>query len=235
MSSRSPALRPYLPCRLRSRFRSSSCSTTTKPRARFGVGAVAARQFLWFQRFTPADTDFDLREIWVLFPQDPEIIAGVAVVQLVVYQDDDGNPTNGARLLYTADERVQFADDLTFSIYPLNAPIEIRGGGDVLIGVVNRFVASNVTSLNAPATHDTNISQQRSWVATWIADPPDRPVLPSDQDMFLVDSIAGGNWMIRGFGNAPAVIDVPTLDARGFAVMVVLLLGLGWTTLRRNQ
>ena len=74
-----------------------------------GIGGATARQFLWFQQFSPAD-HFNLTEIWVLFPADPEITPGAAI-QLAVYQDDDGDPTNGATLLTMFDEVVQVADD----------------------------------------------------------------------------------------------------------------------------
>ena len=82
-----------------------------------GVGGATARQFLWFQRFSPAGVNLELAEIWVLFPSDPEIAPGAAI-QLVVYQDGNGDPTDGATLLAVFDEVVQVADDATFTVYP---------------------------------------------------------------------------------------------------------------------
>jgi hypothetical protein len=60
----------------------------------FGVAGAggAARQFLWFQRFSPPVADLDLEEVWLLFPDDPQISPGSAV-KLVVYQELDGGDT----------------------------------------------------------------------------------------------------------------------------------------------
>ena len=66
---------------------------------------------------------FAVEEMWVLFPQD-STLAG-ADVQLAVYQDSDGDPTNGATLLATYDVQVQETDGQTFSVYTLDPPAEI--------------------------------------------------------------------------------------------------------------
>jgi hypothetical protein len=200
----------------------------------FGVGGVTARQYLWFQRFSPIASDFDLAEIWVLFPPDPEISPGAAV-QLVVYEDTDGDPTTGAELLFAVDEVVQAADGTTFSVYPLPVSVPIRGGVDVLIGVINRFVETGVTPLNQPSALDTTDSQNRSWVATWTGDPPDPPVFPPDQSLFLVDDVVAGNWMIRGFGVAPNPVDIPTLSTLSLGLLALLLGVAAAVRLRRRS
>lgn len=199
----------------------------------FGVAGAggAARQFLWLQRFSPPVADFDLEEVWVLFPDDPQISPGSAV-QLVVYQDLDGNPANGAELLLALDETVQTADGGTFSIYPLAPAIEIRDGGDVYLGVVNRYVVSGVTPITQPAALDTGPSEMRSWAATWTGDPSDPPLLPPDQALFLIDDVQPGNWMIRGFGTPAPVVAIPALGTPGLASLA--LAGLGAFRLRRH-
>ncbi len=63
----------------------------------FGVATQTARQFLWFNRFSPA-AGFHLEEVWVLFPSGANMAAGGAV-QIAIYEDPDGDPTNGATLL----------------------------------------------------------------------------------------------------------------------------------------
>ncbi len=186
-----------------------------------GVGTIAAQQFLWFQVFA-APADFDLKEVWVLFPSDPAITPG-SPVQLVIYQDEDTDPSSGATLLRAVDAVVQVADGQTFSIYPLAERLEFRGGGNLLLGVVNRFVTSGVSPSSQPAALDTTGSQQRAWVATWTTDPPDPPHLPSDESLFLVDDLIAGNWMIRGFGVGAPVVDVPTLNTWGGIFLALLL------------
>lgn len=205
--------------------------------AAFGVaGGGGALQFLWFNQFAAPATPFTLEEIWVLFPGGANMAVGQSV-QLVVYEDPDGDPTNGADLLASFDVTIQAVDDVTFSIYPLPAPVALSGGGDVLIGVVNRFVVSGVTSPTGPASLDTTAPQGRSWFAVWSGDPPDPPTLPPDQLLVRIDDFlpdAAGNWMIRGFGTGPAVLEIPTLDNIGLAVMALLLALAGVPLLRRR-
>lgn len=205
----------------------------------FGVaGARAtARQFLWLNRFTPAQA-FVLEEMWVLFPVAPGISAG-SPVQLVVYTDDDGDPATGADLVASFAEVVQIADGDTFSVYTLPAPVLVDAGQDVLLGVVPRFIISGVTPLTQPAALDTDMSQSRSWLAIWSTDPPDPPVLTPAPDLYfgLVDGFEAGNWMIRGFGSpAPEpVVEIPALGPAGlFALALWLAIAGSWLLRRRR-
>ena len=160
----------------------------------------AAFQFVWFNRFTPAPTvfPFNLTQIDVYF----DSAVGVAVgnsIELVVYQDADGNPANGAQLLKVIPQTVQAVG--AWSSYTLAEPVLVSGPGDVLIGVVDRFVTSGSTAPNYPAAIDTTASQVRSWVASWTTDPPNPPVLPADDLMGTIDSLGfAGNWLVRGYG-----------------------------------
>ncbi len=197
----------------------------------FGVGQPTAQQFLWFNRFTPGSLPFTLEEIWVLFPPGPNVTTGAAV-QLVVYHDPDGNPSNGADLVATFNETIQVVDGNTFSVYPLDPGVLISQPGDVLIGVVDRFVTSGVTSATQPAAIDTGASQGRSWLAVWTGDPPNPPLLPANNLFSTIDGFVAGNWMIRGFGSA--VTSVPAATHLGFAVLVSLLAVAGYILLRRQ-
>jgi hypothetical protein len=189
------------------------------------ASAGGAIQFLWFNRFTQPAGPSSLEEIWVLFPSGANMAVGGAV-QLVVYEDPDGDPTNGASLLTSFNDTIQAVDDLTFSIYPLPAPVALSGGGDVLIGVVNRFVTSGVTPPTNPAALDLTASQGRSWFAVWSADPPDPPTLPPENLLARVDDFvpaAAGNWMIRGFGTLPSAVEIPTLEGISLALLAALI------------
>lgn len=200
----------------------------------FGVlGGQGARQFLWFNRFTPPG-GFSLEEIWVLFPADPNLTIGAAI-QIAVYEDDDGDPSNGAVLRTSFNSTVLAADGNIFSIYPLLTPELFTGGGDVLIGVVPRFIVSGVTPPTAPAAIDTTASQQRSWLGIWIGDPPDPPELTPAPDQFigLVDDFLPGNWMIRGFGRPLESVAIPTLSVKGILILGLILALLGWLRVRR--
>ncbi|MFN7962486.1 MAG: Ig-like domain-containing protein [Thermoanaerobaculia bacterium] len=200
-----------------------------------GVAGQGARQFLWFNRFTPG-VPFDLQEVWVLFPGGSNMAVGNAV-QIAIYQDTDGNPANGAALLSSFNTTVQAVDGNTFSVYSLASPVAFNGVGDLLIGVIPRFIVSNVTSPTLPAAIDTSGSQSRSWLASWVNDPPDPPVLmpPPDQQIVLVDTVQAGNWMIRGFGMPPAGLGVPTLDRLGLLLLGTLLFFAALIALRRRR
>lgn len=195
-----------------------------------------AKQFLWLQRFTPG-TAMTLEEIWVLFPTG---VSAGAAIDLAVYGDTDGNLANGATLLTSFASTVQVADGNTFSIYPLPGPLFFDGVGDLILGVVPRFIVSGVTPVNNPATIDTSAPQGRAWLAVWQADPPSPPVLTPLPDLVFdtLDTIvptSAGNWMIRGFGTAVETIGVPTLDIRALGLLVVLLGTAAFWLLRRRS
>lgn len=189
--------------------------------------AAAAKQFLWFNQFQ-SPGPMVLQEIQVLFPSGPNMTVGAAV-DLVVYHDSDGDPTNGADLLLTMAETIQAVDGATLSVYPLAAPLPLAAGGDILIGVVPRFIVSGVTSPTSPAALDTTSSSGRSWVAVWTGDPPNPAILPPDGSLDLVDVFLAGNWIIRGFGDPVPIVEIPTLGSMGQGLMIFLFfVAVGW-------
>ena len=196
----------------------------------FGVGAQSAQQFLWFNRFSNPGP-FRLDEIWVLFPAGDNMAVGEEI-QLVVYLDPDGDPSNGADLLTTVTETIQVVDGNTFSVYTLASPLTILTGGDILVGVVDRFVESGVTSPTTPASMDTTASQGRSWLAVWTGDPPDPPLLPPDGVYTPIDVFQPGNWMIRAFGTTQQLPAVPMVDFRGVLLLILLISAAGWVVAR---
>jgi hypothetical protein len=177
----------------------------------------AAYQFLWFNRFTPAPAEFpfQLNQIDIFFTANSNAVVGDAI-DLVVYQDLDGDPSNGAEWLKTYPVTIQVIPGL--NSYDISAdPVYFSGPGDVFIGAIDRWVVSGVTPPNFPAAQDATLSQQRSWVASWLADPPDPALLPSDDLYNLIDDFGlAGNWVIRGYGETvsfmPEVITI-TFDA----------------------
>ena len=200
----------------------------------FGVGAPTALQFMWLNQFDRSGFDaLTLEEVWVLFPDGPQIVAGGAV-EIAVYLDPDGDPSNGAELLTSFEATIQVADGDTFSIYPLPQPLIIGGSGDVLIGVVNRYVSSGVTPETRPAALDVTASQGRSWVGVWSTDPPADLALPADLIFEPIDGTVPGNWMIRGFGSDAPIVVVPTLNTLGLIALSVLLALGGWVVSRRR-
>ncbi len=200
-----------------------------------GFGDTEAFQFLWFNQFErPPSLAIDLMEIQVLFPPGPEMAPGNAI-QLVVYVDPDGDPSNGAELRAAFDDEIQVVDGVSFSVYPLPEPVRIVGAGDVLIGVVNRFVDNGVSPPSRPAALDTTTSQGRSWVALWTDVPPDDPELPPDLFLDTVDFLEPGNWMIRGFATTVPIVDVPALGPVGLAALATLIALAGGLSLRRRR
>lgn len=198
----------------------------------FGFAGSTARQFLWFQRFDGPEP-FILKEIWVLFPSEMDAPLG-GDVQLVVYRDPDGDPSNGAELLATYDAAIQAADGDTFSIYPLSPELEILGPGDVLIGVVNRFFDTGVDPPTRPAALDTTDSQGRAWFALWTGDPPPSPELDGALVIDVLDGAVSGNWMIRGFGTPVPVVAIPTLGGAALAFLALLLAAAAAARLHRR-
>lgn len=178
---------------------------------------TASFQFLWFNRFTPAPSEFpfQLNQIDIFFTADSNAVVG-DVIDLVVYEDVDGDPSNGADWLKTYPVTIQVVPGL--NSYDISSdPVVFNGPGDVFIGAIDRWVVSGVTPPNFPAAQDSTLSQQRSWVASWLADPPDPALLPSDDIYNLIDDFGlGGNWIIRGYGETvsfmPEVITI-TFDA----------------------
>ena len=203
--------------------------------ANLGLSDVAASQFLWLNQFeAPSPAAIDLTEIHVLFPPGPGIVPG-ADIQLVVYSDTDGDPTNGAELLRAFDDVIQVVDGSTFSVHPVDPPLRVPGTGDILIGVVNRFVESGVDPPSRPAALDTTSSFGRSWVGVWTGDPPAAPDLPPDLFLDTIDFLEPGNWMIRGVGRQPPVIAIPTLDRPGLAAVAIMLALAGALVMRRAR
>ncbi len=203
-----------------------------------GFTDAVAFQFLWFNRFdSPASSGrpFDLEEIQVLFPPGPDVVPGAAV-QLVVLTDADGDPTTGAVLAAAFDEVIQVADGTTFSVYPVDPPVRLpAGSGDILVGVVNRFVVSGVSPSSRPAALDTTASAGRSWFALWTGDPPDPPSLPSDDVLARIDTIEPGNWMIRAAGSLVPIVEIPALGGAGLAALAALVALAGAALLRRKE
>jgi subtilisin family serine protease len=173
-----------------------------------GVGdsnSQHAYQFIWFNRFTPPPSafPFTLDEIRVMFYDDAQgtwnVDTGDAV-DLLVYQDPDGNPANGANLLATFHETVKAVDGSTWSVYTLPSPVVVNGPGDVLVGVINRYVVDGVTPMSYPATIDTTANQGRSWWGLWAGAPPDPAVFPPNDSVQTIP----GNWLVRASGHTGA-------------------------------
>ena len=203
--------------------------------ADIGLSDTAAFQYLWFNRFEAPPEAFDIDEVQVLFPPGPGVAVGDAV-ELVVYRDGDGDPTNGAQLLAAFDVTIETLDGTSFSTYALSPPVRVpSNSGDVLIGVINRFVVSGVSPPSRPSALDTSSSAGRSWIAVWTGDPPDPPQLPADNVMEAIDFLEPGNWMIRASGSPVPVIEIPTLGSAGLVALVLLLAMSGALVFRRRR
>ena len=205
-------------------------SATPSAHSNPGFAGATARQFLWFNRFANPGA-FQLEEIWVLFPASPDVPVNGAV-QLVVYFDTDIFPTNGAQWVATFDEVIQAADGTTFSVYTLPYPVSFAGGGDVLIGVINRYFTFGDPPPTQPAALDVSTPQNRSYFALWAADPPDPADLATATSIEMVGGAVTGNFMIRAFGRTLRDTAIPTLSVRSIVLLVLLLAGVGLWRLR---
>ncbi len=160
------------------------------------IGISGTREFIFLNRFTPAAVDypFYLSQVQVYFDSTGLAQVGDAI-QLVVYQDADGDPTNGATLLGVFDQTVLAVDN--WNTYNLPSPVLATGPGDVLIGVIALKVPG---SSYWPAALDQTTSQQRSWAGWWLSTPPDPSIFPPDDTFILIDDYYPGNWLVRGYG-----------------------------------
>jgi hypothetical protein len=176
-----------------------------------GLGLTAGGQFIWFNRFTPAPSDFPftLTEIQFYTGSD-SLCAPTDAVDFYVYQDADGNPANGATAIGSLTGQTLGTLD-QFNTYPVN--INVTGPGDVLILAVNRGCAA---AGQFPASLDQTASQVRSWIG-FGGTPGNPPTLPATT-MGTADSFGfPGNWLIRGVGQqggggaCSAPTDIPWL------------------------
>ena len=165
------------------------------------IGLTSGGQFVWLNRFTPVagSYPFRLTQVQALFNNS---IAVGANIQIVVWQDKDGdgNPGTNAQFLYSQNVTVQSNNLTTWNVYNLTTPPLLTGPGDVLIGMVNRSGVSGL--LDYPAAIDETASQGRSWIGAYAAgDPPSPPTLPADSLWGTIDSFGlAGNWTLRGVG-----------------------------------
>ena len=143
----------------------------------------------------------------------------------MVYRDTDNDPSNGADLLGTYGATVLAVDGNTFSVYDLATPLEVPSGGEVWIGVINRWVVPGVTPISAPATIDTNSDLGLSGFATWAAGAaPDPPLLAAATSIQnLSDTPGAGTFLIRAFGTSVPTVEVPVLDHTRLVLFAVLL------------
>jgi hypothetical protein len=200
----------------------------------FGLGGATAVQFMWFNQFDLPGSFVDLEEIQVLFPAGPNMAVG-ADVDLVVFHDSDGDPTNGATRLAIFPVTIQHVDGATLSTYSVNPLLHLPAGGELLIGVIPRFIVSGATTQTGPAALDTTASQGRSWIAVWTGDPPIEPELPPDLLIDTIDVFVAANWMIRAAGSGTAALVIPTASPAGLVVMTLLLLFGSITLLGRRR
>ncbi len=177
------------------------------------IGQTYGGQFLWFNRFTPSARRFPihLQRVDVMFGY-PGSTGGINVGELVdiyLYEDADGDPTNGATFKGSLlNQAVQAVNGTTWSTYTLPLAVTFNGPGDILIAVVNR--TAGISERTFPAVLDqTPPSRQHSWIGVYSGNPGDPPVLPAPT-FGLIDSFGfPGNWLVRGYGEGAAPCDNP--------------------------
>lgn len=185
------------------------------------VGAGSRTSFLFLNRFTPQANELpftldriDLQFMAGLSDGSQAVLPGERF-DLYVYQDDDGDPSNGARVLGSA--RNVEANTRGNQLQSVRFPgIVVRDPGDVLIAVVARDVYGG-----RPATIDSGPSIGRSWLGglngVVIADPPDLRAAGLVR-IEAASATLNGNLVLRGHGTrgvgpCTALGDVPWLRA----------------------
>ncbi len=178
-----------------------------------GAGCVTYCGLLWLNRFTPdpADYPITITSISTIFGDGAGWNALGDHINVYIYTDADGNPSNGADVAGAYVGYTMPAPANSFTTIALPVPIVVNGPGDVLIALTNP--APNVGA--RPASADTGPFAGRSWIARF----NDPGVAPELGLIGLVQSPVGvpgltGNWLIRASGtNAigqPIVLGMPT-------------------------
>ena len=197
----------------------------------FGLVGAGSVPFLWMNRFE-LEAPMRLEEIWVLFPRDPALEN--AEIEWVVFQDENETPLDGAQLHRASAARIQATDGVSFSVYPVQPPVELTEP-HVYLGVISRF-AERPTPPTFPAVLDTDGQGGQSWVGVWQGEPPRPPALPADDETFLIDELIPGYWMIRGFGQPLVVpLEVPALGDLARTLLAVWLALAALLFLRRRR
>ena len=102
--------------------------------AELSIG-LGGGEFVWFNHLTVPAGDFPLmvEKIDVMFAAAAQ---GTAV-ELLVFEDPDGDPTNGATFLGSFATTMQFNDDVTFSEYTLPTPIVVNNGAELYLSLIH--------------------------------------------------------------------------------------------------
>lgn len=168
---------------------------------------------LWLNRFTPDPSDYPITitSISTVFGDGAGWNALGDHVNVYVYTDADGDPTNGAAPAGAYVGYTMPAPSNGFTTISLPTPIVVDGPGDVLIALTNP--APNVGS--RPASADAGPFAGRSWIAGFNDDgvQPDLGTVGLVQNPVAIPGFTG-NWLIRASGtnaiNQPIVLGMPT-------------------------
>jgi hypothetical protein len=150
------------------------------------VGLTNGGTLMWLNRFTPAGGEYP----FVLAQVDAyinDLVPGTAI-EIWVYQDDDGDPGNGATLIGGWSSQV--VQTGSWNSYLLGSPPAMSGSGDVLIGIV-----ASHSSGQHPASLDQSSSAGRSWYGG-------APGAGGALNLSGTVDSAGlpGNWLVRAYG-----------------------------------
>ena len=176
------------------------------PETAVGIGGTWEFGFINTFPVDPGLFPIQIDEIWVPFVNST-VLVGDPIV-LVIYQDSDTDPTNGADLVAAIPTTVQ--QQFAWNGYAI-PPVVLDGPGDVMIGVV---ALKKPGASYYPAALDRTVPQHRSWFAAWLNTPP--PVgypLPADDTWALIDAFGPsfvGNWMVEGYGQTawPGIVTI---------------------------
>ena len=168
------------------------------------IGIGGNSEFIFLNRFTPAEFPLQLTEIQVYFAGDSTGLVVGDPIDVYVWENTAGNadPAVGATYLGGESSTIAVLDDWTTVM--LSTPIQCNGpGGDVLVAVVHRVTGTSTY----PADLDTTASQGRSWIGWYTAtNVPDPPTLPPDYTWVTIDTLGlAGNWLLRAGGSVVPV------------------------------
>jgi len=163
-----------------------------------GTSSALCTPMLWLNQFSvdPSEYPITLNTVRTIFSTTGTAVGDV--FDVFIYQDNDGDPSNGATFVTSVLNQTVPNPQNNFKDVTIPGGVVLSGPGDVLIALVNRTPTSQY-----PASWDTGEFAGKSWLALEVAPASGTPNLAT-LDLVLNSDIDPGltphNYIIRGIG-----------------------------------
>lgn len=159
-----------------------------------GCGATSPCQLIWLNQFAadPAEFPITLNSVQTIFSSTSTVVGDL--FDVFIYQDTDGDPSNGATLVTSILNQPIGAQDTLVTI-PISGGAVMNGPGDILVAFVNRTINP------FPAAADDGVAfANKSWVALGtMSTSPDLSAIGLTLTTTALPSFTH-NWVVRAQG-----------------------------------